>query len=50
MTQTLERLYMGGSAVGFEDGSLGVHQVLGVLPRADGVSGMNPTRDSWATV
>ncbi len=44
------RLYMAGSAVGFEEGGLGVHQVLGVLPRADGVSGMNPTRDRSATV
>ena len=26
----------GGSALGFEDGGIAVHQVLGVLPAADG--------------
>ena len=44
------RLYMAGSAVGFEDGGLGVHQVLGILAGADGSSGMDRTRDGWATV
>ena len=44
------RLYMAGSAVGFEDGGLGVHQVLGTVARADGCSGMDLTRDGWATV
>src|SRR5690606_38066668 len=43
------RLYMAGSAVGFEDGGIGLHQVLGVIPAADGTSGMPPTRDGWAT-
>jgi cyclopropane-fatty-acyl-phospholipid synthase len=43
------RLYMAGSAVGFGDGGVSVHQVLGVVPAADGASGMPPTRDGWAT-
>jgi cyclopropane-fatty-acyl-phospholipid synthase len=41
------RLYMAGSAVGFDDGGLGIHQVLGVAPRSDGSSGMPATRDDW---
>jgi cyclopropane-fatty-acyl-phospholipid synthase len=41
------RLYMAASAVGFEDGGIAVHQVLGVLPAADGTSGMPRTRDEW---
>ena len=43
------RLYMAGSAVGFEDGGISLHQVLGVLPEPDGTSGMPRTRDTWAT-
>lgn len=43
------RLYMAASAVGFEDGGLAVHQVLGVRAGSDGTSGMPPTRDAWAT-
>jgi len=43
------RLYMAASAIGFEDGGLNIHQVLGVTPDADGASGMPPTRDGWAT-
>ena len=43
------RLYMAASAVGFEDGGLAVHQVLGVAPAVDGTSGMPRTRDEWAT-
>jgi cyclopropane-fatty-acyl-phospholipid synthase len=42
------RLYMAGSAVGFDDGGLGIHQVLGVVPAVDGSSGMPPTRDGWS--
>jgi cyclopropane-fatty-acyl-phospholipid synthase len=42
------RLYMAGSAVGFEDGGIAIHQVLGVVP-SGGVSGMPATRDGWAT-
>ena len=43
------RLYMAGSAVGFDDGGVNLHQVLGVLPAPDGISGMPRTRDEWAT-
>ena len=43
------RLYMAASAVGFEDGGLAVHQVLGVTRDAEGGSGMPGTRDGWAT-
>jgi cyclopropane-fatty-acyl-phospholipid synthase len=41
------RLYMAGSAVGFEDGGISIHQVLGVIPTATGSSGMPPTRANW---
>ena len=41
------RLYMAGSAVGFEDGGIGIHQVLGLAPDADGTSGMPRTRADW---
>jgi cyclopropane-fatty-acyl-phospholipid synthase len=44
---TVWRLYMAGSALGFEDGSIAIHQVLGVVPGADGASGMPPTRADW---
>jgi len=43
------RLYMAGSAVGFTDGGVGIHQVLGVLPGPSGSSGMPRTRDGWRT-
>lgn len=43
------RLYMAGSAVGFEDGGISIHQVLGVVPDASGASGMPRTRDEWST-
>ncbi len=43
------RLYMAASAVGFEDGGLAIHQVLGVLPAASGTSGMPLTRNGWTT-
>jgi cyclopropane-fatty-acyl-phospholipid synthase len=41
------RLYMAASANGFDDGSLAIHQVLGVVPEPEGRSGMPPTRTSW---
>ena len=41
------RLYMAGSALGFDDGGIAVHQVLGVVPAADGSSGMPRTRGEW---
>jgi cyclopropane-fatty-acyl-phospholipid synthase len=40
-------LYMAASAVGFDDGGLSVHQVLGVKPLPGGPSLMPPTRASW---
>ena len=43
------RLYMAASAIGFEDGGLNVHQVLGVIAGPEGTSAMPPTRDGWAT-
>jgi cyclopropane-fatty-acyl-phospholipid synthase len=43
------RLYMAGSAVGFTDGGVNVHQVLGVVPTPDGTSGMPATRHGWNT-
>src|SRR4051794_10292998 len=41
------RLYMSGSAVGFEDGGIAIHQVLGVIPTESGSSGMPATRRDW---
>lgn len=41
-------LYMAASAIGFEDGGLAIHQVLGVGPDADGASGMPSTRRGWS--
>jgi cyclopropane-fatty-acyl-phospholipid synthase len=41
------RLYMAGSAVGFEDGGISIHQVLGVVPTAAGRSDMPATRAGW---
>jgi cyclopropane-fatty-acyl-phospholipid synthase len=38
------RLYMAGSAVNFQFGSISVHQVLGIKPSARGESGMDRTR------
>ena len=40
-------LYMAASANGFDDGGISIHQVLGVVPGADGRSGMPPTRSAW---
>ena len=39
-------LYMAASAIGFEDGGLGLHQVLGVV-HDHGHSGMPRTRRDW---
>jgi cyclopropane-fatty-acyl-phospholipid synthase len=38
------RLYMAAAVVGFEMNETAIHQVLGVKTRADGTSGMPPTR------
>lgn len=40
------RAYMAGSVIGFEEGDLAVHQVLGVVPEAGGASRM-PLRRDW---
>jgi cyclopropane-fatty-acyl-phospholipid synthase len=40
------RLYMAGSAAGFEADRIQIHQVLGVKTGADGDSGM-PLRPDW---
>jgi len=42
------RLYMAGSAIGFADAGLSVHQVLGVRTTSEGRSGMPPTRTGWS--
>ncbi len=39
------RLYLVGGALAFEEGRMGVDQILAVKPTADGRSGMPPTRD-----
>jgi cyclopropane-fatty-acyl-phospholipid synthase len=41
------RLYMAGSACGFEDGGIAIHQVLGVRTGPAGRSGMPSTRRQW---
>ncbi|HEX3393222.1 MAG TPA: cyclopropane-fatty-acyl-phospholipid synthase family protein [Acidimicrobiales bacterium] len=41
------RLYMAGCANRFEDGVLGVHQVLGIVTDGAGRSFMPPTRAGW---
>jgi cyclopropane-fatty-acyl-phospholipid synthase len=43
------RLYLAGSALGFEGGRINLHQVLGVKTSDAGRSGMPPTRDSFTT-
>ena len=41
------RLYLAGSALGFEANRISVHQVLAVKTDRDGMSGMSPTRDHF---
>jgi cyclopropane-fatty-acyl-phospholipid synthase len=43
------RLYMAGSANGFDDGGLSIHQILGVVPTEEGETGMPRTRTEWTT-
>jgi cyclopropane-fatty-acyl-phospholipid synthase len=43
------RLYMAASAIGFEDGGVNIHQILGVVPDDRGRSNMPSTRDGWST-
>lgn len=40
------RLYMAGSALGFESSRISIHQTLGVRPDRDGAAGMPSTRSS----
>jgi cyclopropane-fatty-acyl-phospholipid synthase len=42
------RLYLVGGALAFEEGRMGVDQILAVKPDPAGVSGMPPTRDAYA--
>jgi cyclopropane-fatty-acyl-phospholipid synthase len=42
------RIYMAGSAIGFEDGGVSIHQVLGVVPSQTGEAGMPATRRDWS--
>ena len=42
------RLYMAGSANGFEENSIAIHQVLGVKSSPAGESGMPATRVGWS--
>jgi cyclopropane-fatty-acyl-phospholipid synthase len=41
------RLYMAGSAVGFDDGGVAIHQVLGVITNDTGNAAMPSTRRDW---
>jgi cyclopropane-fatty-acyl-phospholipid synthase len=41
------RLYMAGSAVGFDDGGIAIHQVLGVVRSSSGNADMPATRREW---
>lgn len=43
------RLYMAGSALGFEANRINIHQVLAVRPTTDGASSMPPTRAGFLT-
>ena len=43
------QMYMAASAIGFEDGGLSIHQVVGVVAAPDGTSGMPPTLDDFST-
>jgi cyclopropane-fatty-acyl-phospholipid synthase len=41
------KLYMSGSRVGFEQGSIAIHQVLAVRQEPRGRSGVPLTRADW---
>lgn len=41
------RLYMAASAVGFTDGGISIHQILGVIPDDVGAAAMPRTRRDW---
>ena len=40
-------LYLSAFSIGFDDGGVAVHQMLGVVPDRDGNSGMPRTRRAW---
>jgi cyclopropane-fatty-acyl-phospholipid synthase len=42
------RLYFVGGALAFQEGRMGVDQILAVKPRPGGVSGMPATRGAYA--
>jgi cyclopropane-fatty-acyl-phospholipid synthase len=44
------RLYMAGSALAFEAGRIGIHQVLAVRQGPRGESGLPKTREEWLTM
>jgi cyclopropane-fatty-acyl-phospholipid synthase len=44
------KLYMTGSAMSFDAGSISIHQLLAVKPDDEGHSGLPPTRDRWLGV
>jgi cyclopropane-fatty-acyl-phospholipid synthase len=43
------KLYMTGSAMSFDSGSISIHQVLAAKPDAEGRAGLPATRASWVT-
>ncbi|MET8943346.1 cyclopropane-fatty-acyl-phospholipid synthase family protein [Streptomyces sp. NPDC004542] len=46
-TARVWRLYLAGAALAFEEGRMGVDQILGVRPGPGGVSGMPATTHQW---
>ncbi|GHA49332.1 cyclopropane-fatty-acyl-phospholipid synthase [Streptomyces tauricus] len=48
-TARVWRLYLVGAALAFEEGRMGVDQILGVRPAPGGDSGMPPSQRSWYT-
>ncbi|KUM86255.1 hypothetical protein AQI94_22555 [Streptomyces pseudovenezuelae] len=43
----VRRLYLVGGALAFEEGRMGVDQILGVRPGTDGDSGMTAGASGW---
>ncbi|WP_328498300.1 cyclopropane-fatty-acyl-phospholipid synthase family protein [Streptomyces sp. NBC_00414] len=48
-TARVWRLYLVGGALAFEEGRMGVDQILGIRPAPGGDSGMPPSQRSWYT-
>jgi cyclopropane-fatty-acyl-phospholipid synthase len=46
-TARVWRLYLIGGALAFEEGRMGVDQILGVRPTAQGVAGLRATPAAW---